>query len=65
MTIDHATLDRIARDICDARNGSGHYAAKGAKRAHWRALAIKEVERQRSIGIADAFMGIFGYWRKA
>lgn len=63
VAIDHATLERIARKICDSKNGAGHYDAKGTKRAHWRALACAEIERRRAISLADAFMGIFGYRR--
>lgn len=32
-------LESRAREICDSRNGVGHYDAKGTKRAHWRAKA--------------------------
>ena len=65
MTITHTTLERVAREICDARNGAGHYDAKGTKRAHWRRLARVEIERSRSIGLGDAFMAIFGFRRDA
>ena len=41
MTITHTTLERVAREICDARNGAGHYDAKGTKRAHWMAKAAE------------------------
>ena len=36
---DFSQLESLAREICDSRNGSGHYDAKGTKRAHWRAKA--------------------------
>ena len=36
---DFQTLESLAREICDSRNGAGHYDAKGTKRAHWRAKA--------------------------
>jgi hypothetical protein len=65
VTIDHAELERLAREICDSRNGPGHFDAKGTQRNHWRALACAEIERRRSISLADAFMGIFGYRRVA
>ena len=65
MTITHTTLERVAREICDARCGAGHYDAKGTKRNHWRALARAEIEWSRGIGLADAFMAIFGYRRAA
>ena len=38
MTTFHQ-LESLAREICDSRNGAGHYDAKGTKRAHWRAKA--------------------------
>lgn len=63
--INHAELERLARELCDTRNGAGHFDAKGTKRAHWRALAAAEIERHRCISLADAFMGIFGYRREA
>ena len=61
MTTFHQ-LESLAREICDSRNGAGHYDAKGTKRARWRELARAE-ERGRSIGLADAFMAIFGMKR--
>jgi len=38
---DFQTLESLAREICDSRNGAGHYYAKGTKRAYWRAKAEK------------------------
>lgn len=38
---DFQTLESLAREICDSRNGAGHYDAKGTKRAHWRAKAAE------------------------
>jgi hypothetical protein len=63
MTITHSTLERVAREICDARNGAGHYDAKGAKRNHWRALARAEIEQARGVSTADALMAMFGMRR--
>ena len=40
VTINHTELERLAREMCDSRNGAGHYDAKGAKRAHWRKRAL-------------------------
>jgi len=65
VAISHADLERLAREMCDSRNGAGHFDAKGTKRNHWRALACAEIERRRSISLADAFMGIFGLRRVA
>ena len=48
MTTTDTTLERVAREICDARNGAGHYDAKGTKRAHWRSKAA------HMIALADA-----------
>jgi hypothetical protein len=63
MTITHANLERLAREICDSRNGAGHYGAKGTKRQHWRKLAYAEMERAHGLNTLDALMGIFGMKR--
>ena len=45
--------------------GIGFYA-KGAKRAHWLKRAERELSAEASgvnYGLADAFMGIFGFKR--
>ena len=60
MTLTHATLERVSRDICDSRNGAAHFDAKGTHRNHWRTLAFVEIERRRGISLGDALMGIFG-----
>lgn len=36
---DFQTLESLAREICDSRNGAGHYDKPGTHRAHWRAKA--------------------------
>jgi hypothetical protein len=64
MNINHDDLERLAREICDSRNGVGHYDAKGTKRAIWRDHARRkmeaaEVNRSRGIGTLDALMAIF------
>ena len=41
MNINHEALERLAREICDSRNGAGHYDAKGTKRQHWRVKAAE------------------------
>lgn len=41
MNINHEVLERLAREICDTRNGAGHYDAKGTKRQHWRIKAAE------------------------
>lgn len=63
MNIDHARLEKLAREICDTRNGAGHYDAKGAKRAHWRELAQADIDRARGLSTLDALVGIFGMRR--
>ena len=32
---DHATLDRIARQLCESRRGTGAYDRKGCRRSIW------------------------------
>jgi hypothetical protein len=40
VAIDHDKLETLARQMCDARNGAGHFDAKGTKRNHWRKCAL-------------------------
>lgn len=40
VAIDHAELERLARELCDSRNGAGHFDAKGTHRNHWRKRAL-------------------------
>lgn len=40
MTIPHAQLEALARQICEGRRGEGAYDRKGCKRAHWRERAM-------------------------
>lgn len=56
-------LESRAREICDSRNGSGHYEKSGVHRNHWREIARADIEQQRAISTADALMGIFGFRR--
>jgi hypothetical protein len=58
---DHNTLTRLAREIAASRGVD--FDAPRKHRAHWLALALKHVERQRGIATADALMGIFGLRR--
>lgn len=62
MTTFHQ-LEALAREICDSRNGAGHYDAKGTKRAHWRKLAQTDIDRARGLSTLDALVGIFGMRR--
>ncbi|TPG50170.1 hypothetical protein EAH75_01345 [Rhodanobacter glycinis] len=39
MNINHEALERLAREICDSRNGAGHYDKSGTHRNHWRVKA--------------------------
>lgn len=62
MNINHETLERIAREICDNRNGAGHYDAKGTKKNHWRKralpLAMLAIDRQ---GVGIRLMQVCGW----
>lgn len=49
MNIDHAKLESLAREICDSRNGAGHYDAKGTKRAVWRRQAAELIGNAGSL----------------
>lgn len=42
MTLSHAQLEALARQLCETRRGAGAYDRKGCKRAHWRRL-VKEL----------------------
>lgn len=59
MTITHATLERIARQMCESNRGTGAWDKPRCKRNHWRDLARAEIERSRSISTADALMAVF------
>lgn len=63
VAIDHALLERRARELCTARRGVFAWNRKGCKRNHWRKLASAEISRSRTVSLADAFMGIFGFKR--
>ena len=43
------TLESLAREICDSRNGAGHYDAKGTKRAWWRKKAEWMIRRADAV----------------
>jgi len=58
-----AQLESLAREICDSRNGAGHYDQSGTHRNHWRALARAEIECGLAISTADALMAVFGFRR--
>ena len=40
MTLPHAQLEALARQLCEARRGVGAYDRKGCKRAHWRRVVM-------------------------
>lgn len=72
MNIDHAKLESLAREICDSRNGAGHYDKAGTHKRHWRGLALDEIgraqslsdmERARGLNTLDALMAVFGMKR--
>ena len=60
---DHNTIERLARRLADERFGPGHFDRKGTKRGYWRRRAREFAERERSVSLADALMGIFGFRR--
>lgn len=41
MNPDHAKLETLAREICDSRNGAGHYDKAGTHKSHWRVKAAE------------------------
>ncbi|MFD0738265.1 hypothetical protein ACFQZQ_03040 [Lysobacter koreensis] len=41
---DHDTTERIARQMCDERNGAGHFDKPRTKRNHWRKRARRLLE---------------------
>lgn len=45
MTLPHAQLEALARQICEGRRGEGAYDRNGCKRAHWRKRAQAMYER--------------------
>lgn len=47
MNINHEALESLAREICDSRNGVGHYDKPRTHRNHWRRLADAEIARAR------------------
>lgn len=62
VAIDHAKLERLARELCDSRNGAGHYDAKWTKRAHWRKRALPlAVLASESLGIGKTLMRACGW----
>jgi hypothetical protein len=72
--MDVREIERLARAICDTKNGPGHYAKPGTHRAHWRGLAIEQLRHRQAnerlayrqlkraprITMAEAFMAVFG-----
>lgn len=39
MSHDHDTIERIARQMCEERNGAGHFDAPRTQKNHWRKRA--------------------------
>lgn len=62
-TISYATLERMARDLCESARGPNAWAKPRCQRNHWRAVARKTIERERGIATADALMAVFGMRR--
>jgi hypothetical protein len=65
MTITHTTLERIARQLCEASRGAGAWDKPRCKRNHWRKRARTYINRAHAIGTADALMAVFGLRRVA
>jgi hypothetical protein len=60
MNIDHAKLESLAREICDSRNGAGHYDKSGTHRSHWRELALVEITQADPLGFVESALVLFG-----
>lgn len=41
MNLNHDRLELLAREICDSRNGAGHYDKAGTHKNHWRVKAAQ------------------------
>ena len=63
MNINHEALETLAREICDSRNGVGHYDKAGTHKNHWRSLACVELGQTRGLNTLDALMAVFGMKR--
>ena len=59
MNPSHTQLESLAREICDSRNGAGHYDAKGTKRSHWRELALLEMTQADPLGFVESALVLF------
>jgi hypothetical protein len=60
MNINHEALERLAREICDTRNGAGHYDKSGTHRNHWRELALVEMTQADPLGFVESAFVLFG-----
>lgn len=58
---DFQALEALAREICDSRNGAGHYDAKGTKRAWWRKKAALMICKAASEPIYKAMVRACGW----
>lgn len=60
--IDHDKLEALARQMCDARNGAGHFDAKWTHRNHWRKRAVPLAElASEPLGIGKTLMRACGW----
>jgi len=57
------TVERLAKRICEDRNGAGSWDAKHRRRADYRAEAMRQIECARGQEIADSLMALFGLRR--
>lgn len=65
MSVPFDDLEFMARAICEQRNGPGSWSKPRRKRAAYRAIAQREIERAHAQVTADAFMAVFGMRRVA
>jgi hypothetical protein len=61
---DFDTLERLARQLCERRHGTGSWERKHRKRAAYRDRAARELDKRKGLGFPDNFMAIFGFWRQ-
>ena len=54
------TLESLAREICDSRNGAGHYDKAGTHKNHWRELALVEMTQADPLGFVESALVLFG-----
>lgn len=61
MNIDHDKLESLAREICDSRNGEGHYDQSGTHRNHWRAKASEMMALAEAMPVYKTLARVVGW----